>query len=192
MKLITFLFIFFIDTGGTRLLVVLHFEIHRILWHILLCDAQTLWSSVDAARHPSRHYALFRLVGRKIHTRRSLVVLRFPQHLRAYIHVHLLHVGGDGSQSTKVFVVEEISHCLADDSIRFGNGALIPIILPQRLQLSNWFCILHWRTCGYVLFPLLGLLQTGLSQAGAEGEWWLKKEINEIKRIQNTLQYYNL
>lgn len=48
---------------GPRLLVVLLLQVYRVLRYVLLRDAKAVRSGLDAARHPPRYHAGFRLVG---------------------------------------------------------------------------------------------------------------------------------
>jgi len=81
---------------------------------VLFRAAQERRTHLSAPRRPSRNYADERLVWSSIHARRSLDFLRIAQHFRAHRHVLLLHGGRHGSQISKVYLVEKVSHCLPD------------------------------------------------------------------------------
>uniref|UniRef100_A0A2M4C5W0 Putative secreted protein n=1 Tax=Anopheles marajoara TaxID=58244 RepID=A0A2M4C5W0_9DIPT len=157
---------------GIRMLVVLLLQVYRVLRHVLLRDAQAVRSGVDAARHPPWHHAHVRLVGCKVYSRWSQLVLRSAEYLRAHHHVRVLHAGRDGTEGTEVPLVEEVSHRAADGSVHPRYGSRLPAADLERLQLSERVRLLHRCPCGHVLLPVLELLQTGVRgpKTGQEGK----------------------
>lgn len=137
-------------------------QIYRILRHILLHHAKAKRSGFHPACHPPRDHAIQRLVGRQVHTRRALIVLRLCQHRRAHRHVHLLHARGDGSGDAEISLVEEVLDGLPDGSIHRRHAARFPAADLESLQLPDRFRLVDRNARLHVLLPVQKLLRPSL------------------------------
>lgn len=102
------------------------------------------------------------LVGSKIYSRRTLVLFRFHQYRRSYRYVHLLHASSNGSAHAKIFVVEEISDRLPNDSIHRCHGTCVPAFNLESLSISNCICLVDRNACVHVFLSFQKLLQSSL------------------------------
>lgn len=102
------------------------------------------------------------LVGCEIYARRSQYILRLPQHIRSHHHVHILYASRNGTASPKVPMVEEISHDAANGSVCRNLYALLPVNLPQSMQLFIHFRLVDRRTWSSLPVPVFKLLQESL------------------------------
>ena len=121
--------------------------------------AQEKRSNFLASRHSPRRRAVFRLVRRQIRSWWTRDVLRFPQHVRAYFHVFLLHAGCAGTGFPAVLLVEEIPHETSNDSIRCLFRARVPIVVYW-LRLSQSVRVADWHARSGVFPALFQLLQS--------------------------------
>lgn len=109
----------------------------------------------------------YSLVGRQIHARRPLVILRLPQRLRSHRHVLLLYACRNRTTNAALSLVEEILDTSADGAIRCRDGSRIPASLLQSMQLSNFIRLVDRNACMYVLL----LVQEFLQWSIPKGEW---------------------
>lgn len=122
--------------NGTRLLVVLLLQVHRVHGHDLLCSAKEEQPHLDVARDSPRLHANVGLVRRQVHARWSQHVLWSTEHLRPYRDVLVLPSFRLRPEDSTLSLVEEIPDESANDSIRSRDDPRLPIALC-RLQLSE-------------------------------------------------------
>lgn len=104
------------------------------------------------------------MVGREIHTGRSLIVLRLRQHWSSHRHVHLLHAGRDGTTNAEISVVEKVLDRVSDGAVYRRHASRLPAADLESLQLSNRFRLVDWNARVHVLLLVQELFQSGLQK----------------------------
>lgn len=104
------------------------------------------------------------MVGCKIHTGRSFVILRIPECFRSHCHVLLLHARRNRTSNATISLVEKVFNTPSNGSICCCYGARISTSLLQSMQLSNCFRLVDWNARLHVLLFVQELLQWSLSE----------------------------